>query len=141
MKHHAMKLLLFFALCFISVYAFAQVTDKTNRSTLQLPDTLKKFKGNNNEAFQKQLQQYFQKGQFQNQLLANKQGKVVLLPQDHLPCIVPDTNGIVQMPNAWNEVTVPYRPQYHPIPNPSLSLQSFSFRHNVLDNSIGVPLK
>jgi len=107
---------------------------------MPLPDTLlKKFKGNNNEVLRKQFQEYVQRKQEQNQLLANKRGNIVFLPQDHMPCVVPDTNEIAPMPNAWSGVTTPFRSQYHPIPNPALPPQSF--RYNALGNSIGVPSK
>lgn len=128
-----MKLLLLAAI-FFSVGAFAQVPKNNNPHILQLPDTLKKFKGNNGGALRKQFQEYLQRKQLQNNLLANKEGNIVFLPEDRMPCVVPDTTGIVKMPNAWNGATVPYRPQYHPIPNPSLP--PLSFKYNALDNGI-----
>jgi len=107
---------------------------------MQLPDSLlKKFKGNNDEVLRKQLQEYLQQSPQPNQLLANKHGNVALLPQDHMPCIVPDTNAIASMPNAWGEITNPYRATDHAIPNPALPLQSFEY--NKLDNSKTVPSK
>ena len=129
-----MKLLLFSAFCIFTTGVFAQAPKNNSPHVFQLPDTLKKFKGNNSDVLRKQLQEYLQKKNFQNNLLGNKQGNVAILPQDQMPCVVPDTNGIVQMPNAWNGLTVPYRPQFHPIPNPALP--PLSFRFNALDNRI-----
>ena len=39
------------------------------------------------------------------------------LPQDGMPCIVPDTEDIVAIPNAWSKVEVPF---IYKIPNPAL---------------------
>jgi hypothetical protein len=127
-----MKLLLLSAFCFFSAGVFAQVLDNQNQ---QLQDTLKNFKGNNTDALQKQLQDYLQRKKFQNNLLANKQGNVILLPQDNMPCIVPDTSGIAKMPNSWGTTAVPYVPQFHPIPNPALPKQR-SFELKIPDNSL-----
>lgn len=43
----------------------------------------------------------------QGRLVPNKPG-VYALPQDNMPCIVPDTNGIAAMPNAAPKI-YPYR--------------------------------
>jgi hypothetical protein len=126
-----MKLLLLSAFCIFSVCAFAQVPKNSNPYVYRLPDTLKKFKGDNTEAFQKLLHDYFQKKQFQNNLLANKQGNIVILPQDHMPCVVPNTNELEKIPNAWGNVTTPYISPYHPIPNPALPKQSFNYNLNL----------
>lgn len=132
-----MKLLALSALCVFSACAFGQMADNKN---LQLPDTLKNFKGNNNDVLPKQLQDYLERKKGQDNLLANKQGNVVILPQDHMPCIVPDTNGILRMPNAWVAPGIPYKPQYHPIPNPALP-KNQSFELNIPDNSLGSQTK
>lgn len=39
------------------------------------------------------------------------------LPQDGMPCLVPDTKDIVAIPNAWPKVEVPFASK---IPNPAL---------------------
>jgi hypothetical protein len=135
-----MKLLLIFVFCFFSFCVFGQVRENKNPWTTPLPDTLfKKFKGNNNELLQQQLQDYLQRNKQQNQLLANKKGNVALLPQDHMPCIIPDTNAIVSMPNAWGGITNPYGSPYNSIPNPALPPQSF--KYNAPDNSFGPSTK
>ena len=99
------------------------------------PETLfKKFKGSdNNEFLQQQLQNYLQRKKQENQLLANKNGNVALLPHDHMPCIVPDTNATIPMPNAWIGIANPYHSPFNPIPNPALPLH---FKYNMLDNSL-----
>ena len=122
-----MKLLVLVALCFVSVGAFAQVPKTTNPFTYQVPDTLYKFKGNNNAVLQKQ---------FQTQLPGDKQGNIILFRQDRI-CVVPNTNEIEKIPNAWPKVTVPFSPQYHSIPNPALPKN----QPNDPDNSLGSPNK
>lgn len=136
-----MKQLLLSAFCVLSVCVFAQVPKKTNPYSLQLPDTLKKFKGNNNEAFQQLLHDYFQKKQQpQNNLVGNRRGSIAILPQDHMPCIVPDINVAAKIPNAWSGVTIPYMVPNNPIPNPALP-KLRSFKMNTLDNGLGIPSK
>ena len=104
----------------------------------QLPDTLKKFKGNEN-AFQ-ELKDYLQKKKLQNNSVATEQGRIIILPQDHMPCIVPDATVVAKIPNAWGNIVVPYISPYYPIPNPGLpKMQSFSW--NALDNGLGIPSK
>jgi len=127
-----MKLLMLSALCFFSLCVFAQLPENKNQ---QLVDTLKNFKGNNPDILPKQFQDYLQRKNAPNNLLANKQGNVVVLPQDHMPCIVPNTNGISKMPNAWSLPTAPFVPQAGAIPNPALpKQQSFELK---IDNSLG----
>jgi hypothetical protein len=133
-----MKLLLLSAFCIFSVCLFAQLPKKTNPYSFHLPDTLKKFKGNEN-AFQ-ELQEYWQKKQKQNNLATNKNGNIVILPQDHMPCVVPDTNVAAKIPNAWGSVTNIYVAPTNPIPNPGLP-KTQSFKWNTIDNSLGIPSK
>ena len=42
---------------------------------------------------------------------------VYYLPQDNMPCLVPDTKDIAAIPNAWPHVQVPFKSA---IPNPGL---------------------
>jgi hypothetical protein len=127
-----MKLLMLSAFCVLSFCAFAQFPDNKNP---QLQDTLKNFKGNNSDILQKRMQGYLQRKNAQNSLLVNKQGNVVVLPQDKMPCIVPDTSGLAKIPNAWGATTVPYVSQFNPIPNPALPRQQ-SFELKIQDNSL-----
>jgi hypothetical protein len=135
-----MKLLLLSALCFFSVLAFGQIPNNKNPWTNQIPDSLKNFKANNRDALREQLQHDIQRKKLQNNLLANSQGNVIILPLDNMPCIVPDTNSVAKMPNAWKGTSIPYVPQYHPIPNPALP-KTQSFKHDTLDNSFSIPTK
>lgn len=93
----------------------------------------------NPKAFQNLLHQYFQK-YTQSSLLADKQGSIAMLPQDHMPCMVPDTKNLAKMPNGWNNVSLPYQSLIHPIPNPALPQIQF-FRYNVFDKGSGIPTK
>lgn len=133
-----MKLLLVFALCVFSVCAFAQVPKKVNPYSFQLPDTLKIFKGNKNTL--QQPQEGWQGRITQNNLLANRKGNIALLPQDNMPCIVPDTSTVGKIPNAWSSVTSIYVAPVSPIPNPGLPKMQ-SFKWNALDNGLGIPSK
>ena len=128
-----MKLLLLFAMCIFSTCVFAQLPKKINPHGFQLPDTVKRFKGNENAL--QQLHDYWQRKQMQNNVRTDNNNSVVILPQDKMPCIVPDTTGISKMPNAWGATTLPYTPQFHPIPNPALPKpQSFGLK--IPDNGL-----
>lgn len=49
---------------------------------------------------------------------ANRKPGIYRLPQDGMPCIVPDTSKTVQVPNAWQgKKTIPYRSHPPRIPN------------------------
>ncbi len=53
-------------------------------------------------------------------LLKRKKPGVYRLPQDNMPCIVPDSTKTVQIPNAWKgPLRVPYKSNPPRIPNPS----------------------
>jgi hypothetical protein len=95
--------------------------------TFRVPDTLRNFKGNNNAVLPKQ---------FQKPLPGNKQGNTILLRQDRM-CVVPNMDEIAKIPNAWPEVTVPFTPQYHAIPNPALPKN----QPKIPGNSLGSQIK
>lgn len=126
-----MKLLLFIGLNLVFAGAFAQVPNHKNSTLVPSPGYPRNFKGNDSEQLRKQFQEYFERTKAENQLLADKQGNIVRLPQDRMPCMVPDSATVALMPNAWSAVTVPFQPQYHPIPNPALPLSSWN---NTRDN-------
>jgi hypothetical protein len=133
-----MKLLLLPAFCIFCISIFAQVP-RNNQGTMDQNELFKKFKGTNRDTLRKQFQRYLQRRD-QTNSLANKQGNIVILPQDHMPCIIPASSTMAVIPNAWKGTTLPYQPQYHPIPNPALPKQQ-SFKSNALDNSPGIPTK
>lgn len=52
--------------------------------------------------------------------LRNKKPGIYRLPQDNMPCIVPDTSKTIRIPNAWkSRVQVPYVSKPPRIPNPA----------------------
>jgi hypothetical protein len=137
MKDHAMKLLIFSVFCFISFSCFSQVTGDS--SILKEFDFWKKYKGNNGLATPLQPQEDLLQKELQYNLLENKQGDLVELPQDHMPCVVPDTKDLALMSNFWVGVTIPYLPGTPAIPNPALPPRTF--KYNAFNNSLGVPSK
>jgi hypothetical protein len=54
---------------------------------------------------------------FHSLVLKHNKPGVYALPQDNMPCIVPDTKDIAAIPNAWLRPSVPFRSA---IPNPGL---------------------
>jgi hypothetical protein len=53
-------------------------------------------------------------------MLKNKKPGVYRLPQDNMPCIVPDSTKTVQMPNAWKgPKRIPYQSNPPRMPNVS----------------------
>jgi hypothetical protein len=49
-----------------------------------------------------------------------KPGGVVALPQDNMPCIVPDTKDIAKIPNIWSgKIRSPFKAPSPKIPNPT----------------------
>jgi hypothetical protein len=62
---------------------------------------------------------------------------IYYLPQDNMPCLVPDNKDIAAIPNTWPNVQVPFKTN---IPNPGLQnkplVPSFYFRQN---NSLFIP--
>jgi len=49
----------------------------------------------------------------------NKKPGIYRLPQDNMPCIVPDPTATVAIPNAWKGgVRVPFKTKPPAIPNP-----------------------
>ncbi len=118
-----MKLLLTFVLCCVLTGAFAQAPRTKTPGKLHVPDTAQMFKGNDGRWLQKQLQVYMDCRKNSQVLLANRQGNIAFLPQDHMPCVVPDSTSVAIMPNAWSGAKVPFQPNFHPVPNPALPKQ------------------
>lgn len=111
-----MKLLLLFSLCLCSLVAFCQ-TDLSNQF---------KVEGIINDSLSQRFQYHFKKQEFTVQL-SSHQNKITILPQDKMPCVIPDTSDIAAIPNAWTPVTVPYKPQHQPIPNPAITPRNFQY--------------
>jgi hypothetical protein len=118
-----MKLLLTSLLCCFLIGAFAQAPKAKVPEKLQVPDTAQMFKGNDRRSMQKRLEAYMGVTKVSKGLLATKEGNIAFLPQDHMPCVVPDSVSAAIMPNAWSGAKVPFEPKYNPIPNPALPKQ------------------
>ena len=67
-------------------------------------------------------------GTFHITSVYRNQGNIIYLPQDHMPCVKPNTKDIAAIPNAWKNVEVPFRPKLTPIPNPALRSQNFQLK-------------
>jgi hypothetical protein len=122
-----MKLLILSALSLLSFCTFAQL--KVQKPPFPTNRTEFSLKLNN-----KDINKKFFEGN-----LKQAQTKIIALPQDNMPCVIPDTKSIAVIPNAWGKVTIPYRPDFHPIPNPGLPPVSFSF--SVTDQWRTIPVK
>ena len=118
-----MKLLLTFVLCCVLTGAFAQVPKSKDPEKLPVPDSVQMFKGNDGRSLQKKLEVYLDGGKVSKSLLGNNQGNIAFLPQDHMPCVVPDSTSAAMMPNAWSGAKVPFQPGFRAIPNPALPKQ------------------
>jgi hypothetical protein len=86
-KDYAMKLLLFFAFCFLSVCAFAQFKNSYPRLN---PGILKRFKAGT-DSLQRQF--IIISWQWRYKLLSNISGNIAILPQDRMPCLLPDAGS------------------------------------------------
>lgn len=115
-----MKLLILSGFCFCSFLGFSQTHQNEQLKT----------DATQNDSLYKRFQNFFRKQEFTVHLPSEK-NKIIALPQDHMPCIIPDTKDIAAIPNGWSRVTIPYRSQYHPIPNPGLLPRVF--RYDVSD--------
>jgi hypothetical protein len=52
--------------------------------------------------------------------LVNPKPGIHRLPQDNMPCLVPDLNATVAIPNGWGDKTeVPFRGKSPRLPNPA----------------------
>lgn len=54
---------------------------------------------------------------FKDYLSMKQNPGIYYLPQDNMPCLVPDTKDIAAIPNAWPHPSVPFKGT---IPNPGL---------------------
>lgn len=111
-----MKLIIVCGFCFCSFVGFSQTHQSEQLET----------DGIQNDNLHNQLQNYFRKQEFTLHLPPEK-NKIVFLPQDKMPCLIPNTKDIAAIPNGWKHITVPFRPKYHPIPNPGLLPHAFKY--------------
>ena len=102
-----MKLLLVFSISACSFTAFAQV----NQEEILKNKLEQLYKGGvDTEKWRIQaLPQPLGELYYQDALAqAPRQPGIYSLPQDRMPCIVPDTRSIVSIPNAFPNVSVPF---------------------------------
>jgi hypothetical protein len=111
-----MKLLLLAAFAVFSISASSQ-TFKTDVQKLMKESELgKRF--NSRLQFQRPIYKDSLIKDLKSFLSSEKRGPgVYFLPQDNMPCLIPDTRDIAMMPNAWPSVQVPFKSA---IPNPGL---------------------
>jgi len=66
------------------------------------------------------------KGKQLSAILKNPTPGVYRMPQDGMPCVVPDTKEIAAMPNAWKgKLGMPYQGR---IPNPAVPRKSYYYK-------------
>ena len=101
-----MKLLISSILCFSSFTVVAQINnEEILRNRLQqLNDSYSNGLKDQNILSLKPKTYDLKKSE-----ILSRQPGVYSLPQDGMPCIVPDTNGIAAMPNAFPNVSVPFK--------------------------------
>jgi hypothetical protein len=110
-----MKLLLIAASIFFGLGALAQ-SENSN-----LPKLLKEYQLRKQFNSRVQFERPIYKDSIIKKLkdfysMKQKPG-VHYLPQDNMPCLVPDTNDIAAIPNAWPNTRIPFQSN---IPNPAL---------------------
>lgn len=104
-----MKLLPLFALCALSQTAFSQI-DQDEIVKERLEELYREgLDGGKVRCYSLPLKPGGGYGQNLESIGLRKPG-IYALPQDRMPCIVPDTGGIVAIPNAFPAVSVPYKP-------------------------------
>lgn len=114
-----MKLLLLFTFFISSVWATAQTPGNGDPNVMKQFDLLQRLRDRTirNDSLIKGFQDY---------LSSQKQGNIIYLLQDQMPCLIPNTKDIVAIPNVWSKVTIPYKSDHHPIPNPSTPIIPFN---------------
>ena len=110
-----MKLPLLTALLIIGFSASSQTFEVDVPKVMKQSDILKLFKNNTSP-------QKIQKDSLMEKFRVSVTGKkanpgIYYLPQDNMPCLVPDTKDIAAIPNAWPQAQVPFKSA---IPNPGL---------------------
>jgi hypothetical protein len=113
------RLLFFLSCCVASFVSKAQLLsgevekyqqDATNRNSV-----IQKL-----YALRKQSDTSIVKPPTQPYYLVNPKPGIHRLPQDNMPCIVPDMNATVAIPNTWRgEKKIPFRGAQPQIPNPA----------------------
>jgi hypothetical protein len=109
-------LLLLLTVCFGSLFANAQIESGKLPNFADKIDALKNLQRySQGMALNDTAKQFFRPELF----LTNSKPGVHRLPQDKMPCLVPDMNASVAMPNLWKgEIKVPFQANPPQIPNP-----------------------
>jgi hypothetical protein len=103
-----MKVMLLVLISFITLESFSQIVtkDEFNRRVEAL---MKKYPGKM-KAAPNSFKTYPDQTMPINRFNTIKPG-VYKLRQDNMPCIIPDTKDIVAIPNAFANVTIPFKTQ------------------------------
>jgi len=111
-----MKLLLLAAFVVLFMSASSQTFKTDIPKLMKEPELRKRF--NNRVQFQRPIYKDSLIKDLKSFLSSEKRGPgVYFLPQDNMPCLVPDTKDIAMIPNGWPSVQVPFKSA---IPNPGL---------------------
>lgn len=110
-----MKLLLIPACLCFGLGAFAQ-TEDVNTSKL-LKEYLLRKRFNSRVQFQRPIYKDSLIKVFKDFYSMKQAPGIHYLPQDNMPCLVPDTKDMAAIPNAWPHVQLPFQSA---IPNPGL---------------------
>jgi hypothetical protein len=103
-----MKLLILFALCAFSQTAFSQI-DQDESVKNRLEELYRE--GLDGEKLRRFTLPQKPGGVYEQQLdvAGSRKPGIYSLPQDRMPCIVPDTGGLVAIPNAFPTAVVPFK--------------------------------
>jgi hypothetical protein len=114
-----MKPLLLLTFCLFTICVFAQSMQLNDETSKNFP-VLQKRTGSqvNKDTVPNKSSYNFRTQEFDVTFTPNR--KIISLPQGNMPCVVPDTGGIAQIPNAWPNAAIPFRLPGGAIPNPGI---------------------
>ncbi len=113
-----MKLLSLIGCCIFFTSAWAQTIKVDVLKNMNRPGVLKPFRNN---IFLEKIHQDTLIKKFQAPLVGKKiEPGIYYMPQDNMPCLVPDVRDLAAIPNGWPNVQLPFKSG---IPNPGLPQQ------------------
>lgn len=113
-----MKLLSLFVCCIFVTCASAQTSKVDVLKNMNRPGVLRPFRNN---IFLERIQHDTLMKMFQVSLVGQKiKPGIYYMPQDRMPCLVPDVSEVAAIPNGWPNVQLPFKSR---IPNPGLPQQ------------------
>ena len=115
-----MKLRLLTALLLFGFSASAQVSITEGPKLLKQSNVLGQLPNDmlQNDIFSQKINKDSLTEQFRGIVIGKKATSgIYYLPQDTMPCLVPDTKDLAAIPNAWLNVQVPFKSF---MPNPGL---------------------